>query len=87
MAASLAPAAAQHTTQDCIQVHGGIGFTWEHDTNVYYRRTLGLVAAFGRASEYQQKVFDTATSTGMRPINIDLDPPRPRSCATRSARK
>ncbi|APE17134.1 acyl-CoA dehydrogenase [Mycobacterium sp. WY10] len=74
VAASLAPAAAQHTTQDCIQVHGGIGFTWEHDTNVYYRRTLGLVAAFGRASEYQQKVFDTATSTGMRPINIDLDP-------------
>ncbi|WP_431234754.1 acyl-CoA dehydrogenase [Mycolicibacterium psychrotolerans] len=74
VAASLAPAAAQHTTQDCIQVHGGIGFTWEHDTNVYYRRTLGLVAAFGRASEYQQKVFDTATSTGMRAINIDLDP-------------
>ncbi|WP_264001602.1 acyl-CoA dehydrogenase family protein, partial [Mycolicibacterium gadium] len=54
VAASLAPAAAQHTTQDCIQVHGGIGFTWEHDTNVYYRRTLGLVAAFGRPSEYQQ---------------------------------
>ena len=74
VAASLAPAAAQHCAQDCIQVHGGIGFTWEHDTNVYYRRTLGLVAAFGRASEYQQKVFDTATSTGMRAINIDLDP-------------
>ncbi|SBS79744.1 Acyl-CoA dehydrogenase domain-containing protein [uncultured Mycobacterium sp.] len=74
VAASLAPAAAQHCAQDCIQVHGGIGFTWEHDTNVYYRRALGLVAAFGRASEYQQKVFDTATSTGMRAINIDLDP-------------
>ncbi|KDF00257.1 acyl-CoA dehydrogenase [Mycolicibacterium aromaticivorans JS19b1 = JCM 16368] len=74
VAASLAPAAAQHTAQDCIQVHGGIGFTWEHDTNVYYRRTLGMVAAFGRASEYQQKVFDTATSMGMRAINIDLDP-------------
>ncbi|AKK25746.1 acyl-CoA dehydrogenase [Mycobacterium sp. EPa45] len=74
VAASLAPAAAQHTAQECIQVHGGIGFTWEHDTNVYYRRTLGLVAAFGRASEYQQKVFDTATGTGMRAINIDLDP-------------
>ncbi|WP_179467295.1 acyl-CoA dehydrogenase [Mycolicibacterium vinylchloridicum] len=74
VAASLAPAAAQHCAQDCIQVHGGIGFTWEHDTNVYYRRTLGLVAAFGRANEYQQKVFDTATATGMRAINIDLDP-------------
>jgi alkylation response protein AidB-like acyl-CoA dehydrogenase len=34
VAASLAPAAAQHTTQDCIQVHGGLGFTREHDTKV-----------------------------------------------------
>jgi alkylation response protein AidB-like acyl-CoA dehydrogenase len=74
VAAGLAPAAAQHCVQACIQVHGGIGFTWEHDTNVYYRRTLGLVASFGRSSEYQQKVFDTATTTGMRAINIDLDP-------------
>jgi alkylation response protein AidB-like acyl-CoA dehydrogenase len=74
VAATLAPAAAQRCAQDCIQVHGGIGFTWEHDTNVYYRHTLGLVAAFGRSGEYRQKVFDTATSTGMRPLDIDLDP-------------
>ena len=73
-AATLAPAAAQKCTQDCIQVHGGIGFTWEHDTNVYYRHTLGLVAAFGRSHEYPQRVFDTATTTGMRPLDIDLDP-------------
>jgi len=74
VAATLAPAAAQHCAQDCIQVHGGIGFTWEHDTNVYYRRTLGIVSAFGRHSEYPQKVVDTATTTGMRAVNIDLDP-------------
>jgi 3-oxochol-4-en-24-oyl-CoA dehydrogenase len=72
--ATLAPAAAQRCTQDCIQVHGGIGFTWEHDTNVYYRRALMLAASFGRASEYPQKVVDTATSTGMRAVDIDLDP-------------
>src|ERR1700722_16158314 len=46
VAATLAPAAAQRCTQDCIQVHGGIGFTWEHDTNVYYRRALILTAGF-----------------------------------------
>ncbi len=74
VAATLAPVAAQHCAQDCIQVHGGIGFTWEHDTNIYYRRTLALVAAFGRAGEYAQRVFDTATTTGMRAINITLDP-------------
>ncbi|WP_230864573.1 acyl-CoA dehydrogenase family protein [Mycobacterium canetti] len=73
VAATLAPATAQRCTQDCIQVHGGIGFTWEHDTNVYYRRALMLAACFGRGSEYPQRVVDTATSAGMRPVNIDLD--------------
>ena len=74
VAATLASAAAQSCTQDCIQVHGGIGFTWEHDTNIYYRRALGLVAAFGRAADYPQRVVDTATTTGVRKLNIDLDP-------------
>jgi alkylation response protein AidB-like acyl-CoA dehydrogenase len=74
VAATLAPAAAQGCTQDCIQVHGGIGFTWEHDANVYYRRALGLVAAFGRAADYPQRVVDTATTTGVRKLDIDLDP-------------
>ncbi|MCV7195559.1 acyl-CoA dehydrogenase [Mycobacterium angelicum] len=74
VAATLARAAAQRCTQDCIQVHGGIGFTWEHDTNVYYRRALILTAAFGRASEHPQRVVDTATTSGMRAVDIDLDP-------------
>lgn len=74
VAATLAPAAAQRCTQDCIQVHGGIGYTWEHDTNVYYRRALVLAACFGRAADYPQRVVDTATGTGMRKLDIDLDP-------------
>ena len=74
VAATLAPAAGQRCTQDCIQVHGGIGFTWEHDTNVYYRRALVLAASFGRAADYSQQVVDIATSTGMRKLDIDLDP-------------
>jgi 3-oxochol-4-en-24-oyl-CoA dehydrogenase len=74
VAATLAPSAAQRCTQDCIQVHGGIGFTWEHDTNVYYRRALVLAAGFGRRSEYPQRVVDTATTTGMRTLDLDLDP-------------
>ena len=74
VAGTLAPAAAQHCTQDCIQVHGGIGFTWEHDANIYYRRALALGASFGRSSDYPQAVVEAATGTGMRPVNIDLDP-------------
>jgi alkylation response protein AidB-like acyl-CoA dehydrogenase len=74
VAATLAPVASQHCAQDCIQVHGGIGFTWEHDTNVYYRRAIVLAACFGRAADYPQQVIRQATTTGMRPIDIDLDP-------------
>ncbi|GLE51161.1 acyl-CoA dehydrogenase [Mycobacterium montefiorense] len=74
VAATLAPAAAQRCTQDCIQVHGGIGYTWEHDTGVYYRRALMLAACFGRGADYPQKVVNTATTTGMRAVDIDLDP-------------
>ncbi|MGA3253708.1 MAG: acyl-CoA dehydrogenase [Mycobacterium sp.] len=73
VAATLAPAAAQTCVQDCIQIHGGIGFTWEHDTNIYYRRALGIAAAFGRAADYRQRVVDTATTTGVRKLDIDLD--------------
>ena len=87
VAATLAPAAAQHCTQDCIQVHGGIGFTWEHDTNVYYRRALVLAACFGRAARLpaagrrhrdEHRTCARSTSISTR---------RPRSCARRSARK
>jgi 3-oxochol-4-en-24-oyl-CoA dehydrogenase len=74
VAATLAPAAAQRCAQDCIQVHGGIGFTWEHDTNIYYRRALSISATFGRAADYPQYVVDSATSTGPRRLDIDLDP-------------
>ncbi|BBZ26342.1 acyl-CoA dehydrogenase [Mycolicibacterium madagascariense] len=74
VAATLAPVAAQHCAQDCIQVHGGIGFTWEHDTNVFYRRAIVLAACFGRAADHPQQVIQEATTTGMRPIDIDLDP-------------
>ena len=34
-------------------MHGGIGFTWEHDTNVYYRRAIVLAAAFGAVATRQ----------------------------------
>ncbi|GFG73999.1 acyl-CoA dehydrogenase [Mycobacterium botniense] len=74
VAATLAPAAAQRCAQDCIQVHGGIGFTWEHDTNVYYRRALMLASSFGRHVDHPQRVLDTATTAGMRKVDIDLDP-------------
>ncbi len=55
-------------------MHGSIGFTWRHQTSVYYRRALGLAAAFGRAADYPLRVVDTATTTGVRKLDLDLDP-------------
>ena len=43
-AAVLAVAAADECAQLSIQVHGGIGFTWEHDAHLYLRRAAALAA-------------------------------------------
>jgi acyl-CoA dehydrogenase len=35
-----------------IQVFGGIGFTWEHDIHLYYKRLLSLSVSLGTSSEH-----------------------------------
>ena len=56
VAATLAPAAAQHCTQDCIQVHGGIGFTWESDCQFFYRRARLLSATLGSKTYWADRL-------------------------------
>ena len=43
-------------TADAIQVHGGVGFTWDNDMHVYYRRALANAAAFGTAPLHREAV-------------------------------
>jgi 3-oxochol-4-en-24-oyl-CoA dehydrogenase len=43
-AAALAGAAAYDAANLCIQVHGGIGMTWEHDAHLFLRRATALRA-------------------------------------------
>ena len=33
-----------------IQIHGGIGFTWEHDMHLYFKRAKGSEVTFGDAT-------------------------------------
>jgi len=47
VAAGIALTGFQLNAQRSIQVHGGIGFTWEHDAHLYLRRALTLLAMFG----------------------------------------
>ncbi len=44
IAATLAVPAAVQNAQMNIQVHGGIGFTWEHDAHLYLRRAAAIAA-------------------------------------------
>ena len=46
-------------TSEAIQVHGGIGFTWEHDIHLFYRRGLASEAAFGSAPTHREIVAQT----------------------------
>jgi alkylation response protein AidB-like acyl-CoA dehydrogenase len=42
-----------------IQVHGGIGFTWEHDAHLYYRRANSSALLFGDARWHRKRLAQT----------------------------
>jgi alkylation response protein AidB-like acyl-CoA dehydrogenase len=48
---------ARTVASEAIQVHGGIGFTWEHDLHLYYRRALASEAAFGAAPAHRERIL------------------------------
>jgi alkylation response protein AidB-like acyl-CoA dehydrogenase len=39
-----------------IQIHGGIGFTWEHDLHLYYRRSKSSETSFGDATHHRERL-------------------------------
>ncbi|HEY6378178.1 MAG TPA: acyl-CoA dehydrogenase, partial [Candidatus Dormibacteraeota bacterium] len=45
-----------------IQVHGGIGYTWEHDLHLYYRRAFADALLFGDAVHHRERI---ASAVGM----------------------
>jgi alkylation response protein AidB-like acyl-CoA dehydrogenase len=51
-----------------IQVHGGIGFTWEHPAHLYLRRAVSLMAIFGPVEEARERVVAAALA-GKRPVS------------------
>jgi 3-oxochol-4-en-24-oyl-CoA dehydrogenase len=57
--------------KDCIQVLGGIGFTWEHDAHLYLRRALALRQLFG-TSAWRAAAAREALGGARRRIGLDL---------------
>ncbi len=43
---------------ETIQVHGGIGFTWEHDAHLYFKRAKSSQLMFGDAGAWRSKLAD-----------------------------
>jgi alkylation response protein AidB-like acyl-CoA dehydrogenase len=48
--------AARIVAQDGIQVHGGIGFTWEHDMHLYYRRAKWCELFLGDPTLWRERI-------------------------------
>lgn len=58
MAKAAAGDAAALVAKEGIQIHGGIGYTWEHDMHVYVRRAKANAAMFGTAATHRARVAD-----------------------------
>jgi alkylation response protein AidB-like acyl-CoA dehydrogenase len=50
--------AFQHCAKNNIQVHGGMGFTWEFDCHMYYRRANALALGLGSLSYWEDALID-----------------------------
>jgi alkylation response protein AidB-like acyl-CoA dehydrogenase len=58
MAKARASDAAWDVTKASIQVHGGIGFTWEHDLHFLLKRARAGAQLFGTASQHRERVAE-----------------------------
>jgi len=79
IAATLAiPAAADNASLN-IQVHGGIGFTWEHDAHLYLRRAAAVAAivdAEQAAADVTDRVRQGVRRTGAINLPAEAEPIR-----------
>ena len=64
---------AVEVAKTCIQVLGGIGFTFEHDAHLYLRRALSLRAAFARPDAAAERLTGAAVDGVRRRVEVDLE--------------
>jgi alkylation response protein AidB-like acyl-CoA dehydrogenase len=56
IAKSKAGDTAEQATSAMIQYHGGIGYTWEHDTHFYFKRSKRLQYVYGDAAQHRERI-------------------------------
>ncbi|WP_449351018.1 PEP-utilizing enzyme [Streptomyces shaanxiensis] len=47
---------AQHDAAQCVHLHGGMGFTWEHDAHLYFRRAQSDAVLLGGAAHHRERL-------------------------------
>ncbi|MFE6766842.1 acyl-CoA dehydrogenase family protein [Streptomyces sp. NPDC057689] len=47
---------AVHAAEECVQLHGGIGMTWEHPAHLYLKRAKADATAYGTAGRHRETV-------------------------------
>ncbi len=58
IAQATSSAALSRIAADTIQVHGGIGFTWEHQAHLYFKRATTDAALLGNAEQHRSRVAE-----------------------------
>ena len=76
-AAALALDDAVDNAKDCIQVLGGIGFTWEHDAHLYLRRALALRQLLGGSASWRIRTAELAAAGARRQLPAPARKPSP----------
>jgi alkylation response protein AidB-like acyl-CoA dehydrogenase len=59
----MAGVGALRNSRACIQVHGGMGYTWEVPAHYYLKRTWVLETLFGSSEEHEERIADRLDAT------------------------
>ncbi|MHB8438148.1 MAG: acyl-CoA dehydrogenase [Acidimicrobiales bacterium] len=58
----------------CVQLHGGMGFTWEHDAHLHLRRALAMRQLFGGSGKLRAEAASAALDGARRKLDLALPP-------------
>ena len=73
-ALALSVDAAFANAQDCIQVLGGVGYTWEHDAHLFLKRSTAVRQLLAPSSQARRGVARAVAGGQERRLGIDLPP-------------
>ncbi|MER7000602.1 acyl-CoA dehydrogenase [Streptomyces sp. NPDC000410] len=72
LAAATALDAAYTCAKDCIQILGGIGFTWEHDAHLHLRRAVVARQLLGTGDAHRLEAVRLAADGARRELRLEL---------------